>query len=60
VAKLILLALDIPMDRQERGRFVKVNAKETLEADPSTGDMRWQAGLPIAQAATPTGQTDLA
>jgi pimeloyl-ACP methyl ester carboxylesterase len=33
---LILVALDIAWDRQARDRFVEGNAKETLEARPST------------------------
>jgi pimeloyl-ACP methyl ester carboxylesterase len=36
-ANLTLLALDIAWDRQERDRFVDTDAKETLEARPSTG-----------------------
>jgi pimeloyl-ACP methyl ester carboxylesterase len=36
-ANLILLALDIAWDRQVRDRFAETNAKETLEASPSTG-----------------------
>ena len=36
-ANLTLLALDIAWDRQQRDRFVDTNAKETLEARPSTG-----------------------
>lgn len=31
------VALDIAWDRQARDRFVEGNAKETLEARPSTG-----------------------
>jgi pimeloyl-ACP methyl ester carboxylesterase len=34
---LLLLALDISWDRQVRDRFVETDAKETLEARPSTG-----------------------
>ena len=34
---LTLVALDIAWDRQARDRFVEGNAKETLEARPSTG-----------------------
>jgi hypothetical protein len=36
-ANLTLLALDISWDRQVRDRFVETNAKESLEARPSTG-----------------------
>jgi len=36
-ANLTLLALDIAWDLQQRDRFVDTNAKETLEARPSTG-----------------------
>jgi pimeloyl-ACP methyl ester carboxylesterase len=36
-ANLTLLALDIAWDRQVRDRLVKTDAKETLEARPSTG-----------------------
>jgi pimeloyl-ACP methyl ester carboxylesterase len=36
-ANLLLLALDIAWDRQVHDRFVETNAKETLEARPSTG-----------------------
>lgn len=34
---LIVLALDITWDRQERDRFPETTANETLEARPSTG-----------------------
>jgi hypothetical protein len=36
-ANLTLLALDIAWDRQGRDRLAPTNAKETLEARPSTG-----------------------
>ncbi len=34
---LTLLALDVAWDRQAHDRFAATNAKETLEARPSTG-----------------------
>jgi hypothetical protein len=36
-ANLTLLALDIAWDRKARNRLVETDAKETLEARPSTG-----------------------
>jgi hypothetical protein len=37
-ANLTLIALDIAWDRQQRERFIEIDAKETLEARPQPVD----------------------